>query len=231
MSSSSEGLIVAEYGESRVRSRRRAQILRRAADLFCQRNHETLTMRDIATALGMERRTLYGYYNNKLDLLVDANLFLAEMVSHDLPFTGEMVSKEMVSDSRGEPAVRARLRATLHAYSQYLFSVLRERRFLMEYESFLRHAPPASETLARFLRIRSRIARQADFIEPLIEEAVSSGEMVLGDHDAHTLSLVVEQSLRAYVLRISDRERFAPHYRSEHVGIFVDTMVNGLFLE
>lgn len=215
MSNSDATRILAWYDESRVRRRRREEILVRAGTLFSNTEHETLTMRDIAKALELERRTLYGYYNNKLDLLVDAHLHMSERLIAQNPF--------VVGDDSP-----TQLEATLIGYTRYLFGVLREWRFVMEYETFLRHAEPGSTTLSRFLDIRSQIASERNTFRDMIAAGAGMSLFDLSGDSPEETALVIEQSLRAYVMRVHSRLGVAPHYSERNVERLVSLLVAGL---
>lgn len=50
-------------------NRRKKQILRTAATLFCSKGYELATMRDIAAEIGMEAASLYHYFGSKDEIL------------------------------------------------------------------------------------------------------------------------------------------------------------------
>ncbi|WP_308993167.1 TetR/AcrR family transcriptional regulator [Mariniflexile litorale] len=56
-------------------------ILKTAADLFLTYGFKSVTMDDIANALGMSKKTVYQYFENKNILVEETTLFMFQMIS------------------------------------------------------------------------------------------------------------------------------------------------------
>ncbi|MCF0105943.1 MAG: TetR/AcrR family transcriptional regulator [Holdemanella sp.] len=59
------------YDESRIKKKKREMILETAFRLFVKEGIEAVSMMEIADACGLQRRTLYNYYNTKEQIALD----------------------------------------------------------------------------------------------------------------------------------------------------------------
>ena len=59
----------AEGGRSELRERKRRAVLQAAARLFTERGYDRTSLDDIAKALGVSKRTIYYYVENKEDIM------------------------------------------------------------------------------------------------------------------------------------------------------------------
>ncbi|MCF1190035.1 TetR/AcrR family transcriptional regulator [Mangrovimonas sp. AS39] len=57
------------------------EILKTAADMFLNYGFKSVTMDEIANALGMSKKTLYQYYSNKENLVEAVVLYMFEIIS------------------------------------------------------------------------------------------------------------------------------------------------------
>ena len=89
-----------------VREQKRMAVLREAARLFTQRGYDRTSLDDIASGLGVSKRTLYYYVKNKEDILSSCS---------DLAFKHLIANVEAMSDTRGQTALD-RLRVFMRAY-------------------------------------------------------------------------------------------------------------------
>jgi AcrR family transcriptional regulator len=103
-------------------------ILARAAELFAHHGYRGTSMNDVADATGLSKATLYHYYQNKDEILVNiAEGHVTRLV--------ELVDAVADEGLRGEPRLRAMIERFLREYShaQHSHRVLTEDvRFLAE---------------------------------------------------------------------------------------------------
>lgn len=57
------------------------KILIKAAEMYLSLGFKSVTMDDIAAEMGISKKTIYQYYENKSDLILDAALFLFEAIN------------------------------------------------------------------------------------------------------------------------------------------------------
>ena len=76
--------------KERLNRERRRHILEAAANVFAQKGYERATMREIALAAGISPGTIYLYFENKKDLLVNLPSLIAEPVMTEI--SGKMAS-------------------------------------------------------------------------------------------------------------------------------------------
>ncbi|SFJ29550.1 TetR/AcrR family transcriptional regulator [Myroides guanonis] len=59
-------------------------ILNKASELFLAQGFKSVTMDDIATELGISKKTIYQYYASKLELVEKTMLFINSKILHEL---------------------------------------------------------------------------------------------------------------------------------------------------
>ena len=62
----------------------REKIIHKAADMFITLGFKSVTMDDIATAMGISKKTIYAHFKNKTDLVKEATLALFHVISHGI---------------------------------------------------------------------------------------------------------------------------------------------------
>lgn len=133
-------------------ARKRAEILRRATQVFSRKGFHAAGMREIARGLGMAPGALYYYFESKEDLL----------------YACQMLSLERLLESAGDIAVRplpaaTRLRLLIHAH---LAHVLGEFGGSLAHVEF--HALP--ETML------GEVVAKRDEYERLVRDVVQDGD-------------------------------------------------------
>mgnify|MGYP003636982989 FL=1 len=62
----------------------REKIIHKAADMFITLGFKSVTMDDIATTMGISKKTIYTHFKNKTDLVKEATLALFHVISHGI---------------------------------------------------------------------------------------------------------------------------------------------------
>ena len=62
----------------------REKIIHQSADLFLSFGFKSVTMDDIASALGMSKKTIYQHFENKTKLVEATTLYMFEIISHGI---------------------------------------------------------------------------------------------------------------------------------------------------
>lgn len=62
----------------------RNKILEKAADLFLTYGFKSVTMDDIADALGISKKTIYAHFETKTALVKDVSFYMFEIISHGI---------------------------------------------------------------------------------------------------------------------------------------------------
>jgi AcrR family transcriptional regulator len=143
-----------------------------AARLFCERGYSTVTMHDIATAVGLSKAGLYHHCPSKDQILADIVWLCGEILLHQLKQIEELDAPPL---ERLEKFVISRME-TIAQY-QDLFTIIWQERPYIDQASF------------------GGIARSAERyragVRKLIESARKGGE-IRSDIDAHLLMLAID---------------------------------------
>lgn len=214
--------ILSYYTESPTRNRRRGEILRQAAHLFNRISYETLTMKEIAEALEIERRTLYSYYNQKIDLIIDSYLYLTETVADTKNNQGTTASTD------SNCSTREQLEKRLQLYSSQLMRMYQKYPFLRDYDAFIRTIDQSGSGMARFIEVRRNIENTHHSLYDCITEAQKSTGILQSHTESTRQSRAVEQGLRAFLIRTIERRDYADHYSLENVDQLIHILSKGL---
>jgi AcrR family transcriptional regulator len=213
--------ILSFYEESRTRRLKRRLILEVGASLEYRGEMAAITMSDFADRVGLERRTLYTYYRNKADLVVDSYLHVIEDVTTE--GYDEMLARW---DSSKSVLTPENLAKALLDYSEMVYRLYGDFPDSRSYETILAPVPKDSETSKRFFHVRKMIAARTDFVSLILKDYTSEEGIAKGLH--RELGLIVEQGLRAYVVQVSLREGLASHYRKENFVTYVAILARGV---
>lgn len=213
--------ILSYYDESRTRRLKRRQILEVGALLEYKGEMAAITMSEFADRVGLERRTLYTYYRNKADLVVDSYLHLIEDVATE--GYKELLDRRVSQKSVLTPE---NLSKALLDYSEMVYKLYGDFPDSRSYETILAPVPKDSETSRRFFLVRKMIASKIDFVSLVLGDYTSEEGKKRGLHQE--LGLVVEQGLRTYVIQIARREGLASHYRKENFSTYAAIIARGV---
>ena len=64
----------------------REKILQRATDLFLTLGFKSVTMDDLASEMGISKKTIYTHFKNKTQLVEDCTLSLFDAISQGIDF-------------------------------------------------------------------------------------------------------------------------------------------------
>jgi TetR/AcrR family transcriptional regulator, cholesterol catabolism regulator len=115
----------------RMRSPRRAELIRAAARLFSTRGYHGTSMQHLADALGLQRGSLYAHIGSKQDLLFDV---VEEGAEHFLARGEDAVALEGLESATVflnewrylSPQPRAEIKAKRDAYEAMLVRIIEE---------------------------------------------------------------------------------------------------------
>ena len=62
----------------------REKIIHKSADLFLSYGFKSVTMDDIANALGISKKTIYLHFDNKTKLVEATTLYMFNIISHGI---------------------------------------------------------------------------------------------------------------------------------------------------
>lgn len=149
-----------------------AEILERAAQLFSERGYAATSLQDIADDVGMNRSSLYHYFQNKEDMLV-------RLVS-DLVLSSELALRQMKAAEKGHPV--AQLRNAVESLLGPIVEAPHRFRLLLTVETEL----PA-EIARRWRDTRRKIVSE---VAEMIRDGVSSGHFRHVDEQIATFTVL-----------------------------------------
>jgi AcrR family transcriptional regulator len=215
--------VVNFYDESNIKKIRRKEILEKCSEYFIESGIENVTMKEIAEYLKVERRTLYAYYNNKLDLFLDTSLYLTElfMSSH------QAFEKELYERVKG---LKTKEQLTLY-FKKYFEEILysnKRNHFLLNFDSFLRTIDPETDSAFRFGSVSKQMMTEEDILEKIIRDGMGSNQIRAEYRSASQIKTVLDQSFRSYLFKTIRRTPISDRYAVKNLDLFVEIMVQGV---
>lgn len=163
---------------------RKDEIVKTAAKLFKEKGYSAMTMRDLATAMGIKAASLYNHINSKQDILKAIIISLAE------EFTQRM---DLIKMSEHTTIEKLRLIVSLHVEitSKNTYGMASLNNDWMHLE----------EQLDYYLQLRKKY--EQDFID-IIEKGISSNEII--DTNPEVVMFSILSTLRSLYLWIPKKE-------------------------
>lgn len=144
-----------------VSEMRTAQIIEAATTVFAEKGFDSATMADIAGAAGINKATIYLYFDSKDDLI--------QAIAEEL-FSQELADLQSLRDMDGTATER------LNLYYETLIAeeaeVLPLMPIIYEFYALGLRREDVRRVISYF------ISRSADLLESIIEEGIASGEFV-----------------------------------------------------
>lgn len=201
--------------ESRTKRRNRERILDAARKLFLEQGLYGTTMIDIASEAGVERRTLYNYYEN-MELLA---MELQVQYMLDLQNAwGEVVE----SQSGFEQA-----RALLTSYCEFCIANPDLVNYTVQFDHYFRQ----SYANADYERFMKEYISGTNVFTSALKKGLADGSIFVDPHSIDKVSVTIVQSVMGLAQRIIFREpiyKMEYGYNKEDIRYMVDILLFGL---
>ncbi len=210
------------YRESEKRSKKREQILRKCQKYFSYNSHSDASMTEIAKYLELERRTLYYYYNNKEDLVLDVYLYFSE----------NFCRKDIEGSSKyfddSDKSYKTKLKEYFKNYVNIYAQEQEKSVSVIDIDNFVYNLEEDSEIFTRYIDIIANIRRDYDRIVKVFEQAVEAGEIDIKYSEARSTYFMVEQVLRTYIIKRWAMRSFNDVYPLENLNKIINILIDGL---
>ncbi len=182
---------------------RKVKIIKTAAKLFKEKGYSAVTMRDLATAMGIKASSLYNHINSKQDILKTIIISLAE------EFTQGM---DLIKKSNNSTIEKLNLIVTLHvditAKNTYGMASLNNDWMHLE------------EQLDYYLQLRKKY--EQDFID-IIKFGIASNEIINTNPEVVMFSIL--STLRSLYLWIPKKEEVNSKELAQNLS---HVLINGI---
>lgn len=163
---------------------RKEEIIRVAAKLFKEKGYSAVTMRDLASVMGIKAASLYNHINSKQDILKEIIISIAE------EFTNGMTSIRSSDDSCIDKLKKI-IQLHVRISSDNIYGMASLNNDWMHLE----------DQLAYYQKLRSDY--ESDFMS-ILKQGISSGEIVEAKPDVMMFSILT--TLRSLYLWIPKKE-------------------------
>lgn len=182
---------------------RKKEIIKTATKLFKEKGYSAVTMRDLATAMGIKAASLYNHINSKQDILKDIIISLAE------DFTNGM---ELIKNSEVNAIEKLEQIVALHVQitTQNTYGMASLNNDWMHLE----------DQLDYYLKLRKTY--EQDFIE-IIKDGILSNEIV--DSNPEVIMFSILSTLRSLYLWIPKKEDLKKDELSKNLS---QVLINGI---
>lgn len=182
---------------------RKEEIVKTAANLFKEKGFSAVTMRDLATAMGIKAASLYNHINSKQEILKIIIISLAESFTEGMQ---RILKSDHTSIEKLEQVVK--LHVDITSKNTYEMASLNNDWMHLE------------EKLEYYLTLRS--GYENDF-RSIIQEGVQRGEIRDVNVDVVLFSML--STLRSLYLWIPKKEDLNPHELSENLS---NVLIHGI---
>lgn len=182
---------------------RKQQIIETASKLFKQRGYSAVTMRDLATAMGIKAASLYNHISSKQEILKSIIISLAEEFTEGMQ---RIKSSEATSIEKLKAIVDLHVKIT--ASNTYGMASLNNDWMHLE------------DQLDRYLSLRTHYE---DDFRGIIQKGISAGEIL--DRDEEVMLFSILSTLRSLYLWIPKKEDLDAQQLSIDLS---DTLIEGV---
>lgn len=182
---------------------RKEEIIKTAAKLFKEKGYSAVTMRDLATAMGIKAASLYNHITSKQDILKAIIISLAESFTHGM---------DVVKNSDKDPIEKLRMIVTLHVditvKNTYGMASLNNDWMHLE------------DQLEYYLLLRKTY--EQDFID-IIKSGIKSNQII--DSNTEIIMFSILSTLRSLYLWIPKKEELNSEMLSRQLS---QVLINGI---
>jgi AcrR family transcriptional regulator len=182
---------------------RKDEIIKTAAKLFKEKGYSAVTMRDIATAMGIKAASLYNHISSKQEILIDIIISLAEAFTNGME---EIKSSDISSIKKVQAVVK--LHVDITAKNPYGMASLNNDWMHLE------------KKRDYYLTLRS--GYEADFRRILLE-GIKRNEIT--DSNIEVMLFSILSTLRSLYLWIPKKEDVTPDNLSKNLS---NVLINGI---
>lgn len=182
---------------------RRDEIINTATKLFKEKGYSAVTMRDLATAMGMKAASLYNHINSKQEILKAIIISLAEEFTQ-----GMDVIKKLDEKAIEKLKMIVALHVDITTRNPYGMASLNNDWMHLE------------EQLVYYLKLRK--SYEQDFVE-IIKNGIASNEIVNKNPEVIMFSIL--STLRSLYLWIPKKEEIDSKVLAENLS---DLLINGI---
>lgn len=182
---------------------RKDQIIKTAAKLFKEKGYSAVTMRDIATAMGIKAASLYNHISSKQEILKNIIISLAEAFTNGMQ---EIKSSDIASIQKVQSVVK--LHVDITAQNTYGMASLNNDWMHLE------------EKRAYYLSLRN--GYEADF-RGILLEGIKRNEIT--DSNVEVMLFSILSTLRSLYLWIPKKEVVTPEDLSKSLS---KVLINGI---
>ncbi len=209
------------YDESRVKTERREKIVSDVIPHLVANGISSLTIKDIANEIQIERRTLYDYYPTKEDLVVDVAYICMNELSEQY-----MKIAETLNLANNNLEAKARLRIIMKGIAK----VINEKyddlfNFITGFDVYYNHLDRDSNAYYRYAQVIKGFKTKNHYLKSILEEIASEYNI---SFETEELIDIVEQSFHSYLSRILVKQENSNRYDIERIEYFIDIIVEGV---
>ncbi len=211
------------YDESTKRRNTREYILRCCRKYFSLNNQQDASITDIAKYLKIERRTLYYYYKNKDDLVLDVYLYFSEkFCEDDLTYRSNVFTKNEYSTYKDA------LKEYFRGYVERYAAEQEKSASIIDIDQFVYNLEDGTRSFERYMSVISEIRNGYSDVVELFEKAILANEFKVKFEDAKLTFYMIEQVLRTYIVKRWSMRKFNDVYSIDNLNRIIEILIDGL---
>lgn len=211
------------HGDGPRKRERRKLFYEQLLDLLVIHGKYTMSYADICKELKTERKSVYRYFENKDDIIIDiAYLTVVYINKKYIAIASEINTLDY--DSITKLKLIFRDVANLVIYYKELFE------FFQYFDNVIYHLNSNNKTKIRYSTLMTEFKNNNHYLTPILEELRREGK-ITDKYSNSKLSDVFEQTFGAFVGRTIINLEESERYNLDNINMVIDIMLNGIIIK
>ncbi len=212
------------YNEGSIKSKRRKVLLSQIIKYVVFDNNYDATMSDISSAIDVERKTLYRYFDSKDDIIVDLAYLLVTYNNQEYLKTSNFILEDDSIDSYNK------LRAILTAVTDLMIMFKSEMNFLAYFDDHFNILDDDNPAKKRYRSLITGFKTKNHYLRAVIYYLDNENILDKSINDEDIIE-VVEQVVNSFVSRTLKKENESYRFNIANIDILIKILEKGIIIK
>ncbi len=209
------------YEEGSIKSKRRKVLLTQIMKYVVFDNNHDATMSDISVAIGVERKTLYRYFDSKDDIVVDLAYLLVTYNNQEYLKTSNAILNDDKVDSINK------LRTILKSVTNLMIMFKSEMKFLAYFDDQFNILDDENSAKKRYRSLITGFKTNNHYLRPVIYY-LDSKNILDKSINQEDIIEVAEQVVNSFVSRTLKKENESYRFNVSNIDILIEILEKGI---
>ncbi len=212
------------YEEGSVKSKRRRVLLSQIMQYVVFDNNYDATMSDISVAIGVERKTLYRYFDSKDDIVIDLAYLLVTYNNQEYLKTSNAILEDDKVDSINK------LRTILKSVTNLMIMFKSEMKFLAYFDDQFNILDDENNAKKRYRNLITGFKTNNHYLRAVIYYLDSKNILDKSINEEDIIE-VVEQVVNSFVSRTLKKENESYRFNVANIDILIKILEKGIIVK